>query len=243
MTLTDEEIEEIKARAEAATPGPWKWWTSNSWNRLKRDDCGVTQNVAEPFVSRSDNHPGLSINEEDMAFIAHARTDIPALLSALEAEKKRADEAEALAERLKREAAQHAQEARTANATIAEAYQAVTGGAGEPGNWHGAEPIVAEITRLREENERYREGARRAHVVVVNTASSRIKELEAEVVKLRSAAENLLDRMIDTYKARNGRDVGIVGDDGEKCWIVHTDEIFALELALKPAAVTQGEQP
>jgi hypothetical protein len=87
---------------------------------------------------------------------------IPALLSALEAEKKRADDAEALAERLKREAVQHAQEARTANATIAEAYQAVTGGAGEPGNWHGAEPIIAEITRLHSEIERYREALKLA---------------------------------------------------------------------------------
>lgn len=94
MPLSDEQIEAIKTRAEAATPGPWKWWTSNSWNRLKRDDGDVTQNVAEPFVSRSDSHPDISISEEDMAFISHARTDIPALLSALEAEKKRADEAE-----------------------------------------------------------------------------------------------------------------------------------------------------
>ena len=35
----------------------------------------------------------------------------------------------------------HAQEARTANATIAEIYQVVTGATGEPGNWHGAEPV------------------------------------------------------------------------------------------------------
>ena len=93
-TLTPEELEAIRRRAAAATPGPWKWWTSNSWNRLKRDDRGVTQNVAEPFVSRSDNHPGLSINEEDMAFIAHAREDIPALLSAIDAAIERAEKAE-----------------------------------------------------------------------------------------------------------------------------------------------------
>lgn len=33
------------------------------------------------------------------------------------------------------------QEARTANDTIAQIYQAVTGSKGEPGNWHGAEPV------------------------------------------------------------------------------------------------------
>lgn len=42
------------------------------------------------------------------------------------------------------------QEARTANATIAEIYQICTGGKGEPGNWNGAEPVrrrLAELTR------------------------------------------------------------------------------------------------
>lgn len=47
-------------------------------------------------------------------------------------------ELEQLAERLKQEAQIHAMEARTANATIAEIYQVVSGGKGEPGNWHGA---------------------------------------------------------------------------------------------------------
>ena len=40
-------------------------------------------------------------------------------------------------------------EARGANATIHEAYQAVTESTGEPGNWHGAEPIKAELVSLR----------------------------------------------------------------------------------------------
>lgn len=57
-------------------------------------------------------------------------------------------EVEALAERLKLEAQGHAQEARTANATIAECYQVATGSTGEPGNWHGAEPIRALKAKL-----------------------------------------------------------------------------------------------
>jgi len=56
-----------------------------------------------------------------------------------------------LCERLKLEAQCHAQEARTANATIAEIYQAVSGGTGEPGNWHGAQPVVDALQRTREE--------------------------------------------------------------------------------------------
>jgi hypothetical protein len=50
-------------------------------------------------------------------------------------------EAVGLAERLKLEAQIHAGEARGANAAIAEIYQLCTGATGEPGNWHGAEPV------------------------------------------------------------------------------------------------------
>lgn len=66
------------------------------------------------------------------------------------------EELTALAERLKLEAQIHAGEARSANATIAEIYQLCTGSTGEPGNWHGAEPVrqalaskEAELLRLR----------------------------------------------------------------------------------------------
>lgn len=54
-----------------------------------------------------------------------------------------------LVERLKQEAQIHAQEARTANSTIAEIYRIVTGGTGEPGNWNGAEPVRKCIEGLR----------------------------------------------------------------------------------------------
>lgn len=64
------------------------------------------------------------------------------------ADKARIAELEGLSERLKQEAQIHAQEARTANATIAEIYRVVSGGKGEPGNWHGSEPVRARIARL-----------------------------------------------------------------------------------------------
>lgn len=54
------------------TRGPWKWWTSNSFKRLKSDDgCGHTCSVLEPYVS-SDGHPDIVVNEQDMALIAAA---------------------------------------------------------------------------------------------------------------------------------------------------------------------------
>lgn len=56
--------------------------------------------------------------------------------------------------------------------------------------------------------------------------------LIAAVPGLVEAAEAVIKRMTSTFKARSGRDVGIEADDGEKCWIVHSDEITALEAAL-----------
>lgn len=66
------------------TPGPWRWWTSNSWRRLtseatdrQRRDGGVLC----PTTSRSDGHPDCIIKQEDMDLIAAA----PELYGALEA--------------------------------------------------------------------------------------------------------------------------------------------------------------
>lgn len=97
-----------------------------------------------------------------------------ARLTALSQEKETAererDRALELAERLKMEAQCHAMEARTANATIAEIYQVCTGSTGEPGNWHGAEPVRrlataaanAAVEASRKDAERYR-AWRQAH--------------------------------------------------------------------------------
>lgn len=58
--------------------------------------------------------------------------------------------------------------------------------------------------------------------------------------KLREAAADLIATATDTYKARNGRTMGIEADDGEKCWIVHSDQIEALRLALSPKPTGEG---
>ena len=54
--------------------------------------------------------------------------------------------------------------------------------------------------------------------------------------KLRGAAEDLLAGAASTYTARNGREVGIEADDGEKCYIVHSDLITGLRAALGDTA-------
>ena len=47
----------------------------------------------------------------------------------------------ALAARLQQEAQIHAQESRTQASIVKECYRAATGGRGEPGDWHGAQPV------------------------------------------------------------------------------------------------------
>lgn len=51
------------------------------------------------------------------------------------------------------------------------------------------------------------------------------------------AAADVIRVMTSTFRARNGRDVGIEAEDGEKCFIVHSDQMFALEAALKAETV------
>lgn len=74
-------LQEIEARAEAATPGPWEWWSSCSHWRLTGAD-GKDGGVIHAYKA-SDGFPCVSVSEEDRDFIAHARQDIPLLLSEL----------------------------------------------------------------------------------------------------------------------------------------------------------------
>lgn len=62
------------------TPGPWKWWTSNSFRRLSSEVDRKDGGVICPIVSRSGGHPDLTVKREDMALIAAA----PELLEALQ---------------------------------------------------------------------------------------------------------------------------------------------------------------
>ena len=89
--MTDKEIEVIKARADAATGGPWVY----SPDRHTGDYCIHRQHAREEYdsISHDDGVIGSSewiwINDSDGDFIAHARQDIPALLADREALLKR----------------------------------------------------------------------------------------------------------------------------------------------------------
>ena len=53
------------------TPGPWQWWTSNSFLRLSSKDTGKDGDVIDSF-SMSDGATSLSVNVADMHLIAAA---------------------------------------------------------------------------------------------------------------------------------------------------------------------------
>lgn len=76
MTANDR-LDEIQARADAATRGPWSIWRSGTDypQSVVANDDGLSL-VAETFTGPQ--HPAA-----DAEFIAHARTDVPALVAAL----------------------------------------------------------------------------------------------------------------------------------------------------------------
>lgn len=79
--LDSNEVDAIEARAKAATPGPWEWWTSNSWRRLKQgSERHRSLSILEP-ITAVDGQTDISVREEDMTFIAAARADVPALVA------------------------------------------------------------------------------------------------------------------------------------------------------------------
>ena len=92
--MSDFDLDEIRARADAATAGPWRWRNSNgdvnlfgggrSWVVMAFERMGMQR--AQPVFRGLDNllYPAGKENLYDFAdaqFIAHARTDVPALLA------------------------------------------------------------------------------------------------------------------------------------------------------------------
>lgn len=72
-------LDELERLAKAATPGPWEWWTSNSFLRLTgadRRDGGVLYacNIRNEYAT-------VVVSEADRRFIAEARTALPALIA------------------------------------------------------------------------------------------------------------------------------------------------------------------
>jgi hypothetical protein len=60
--------------------------------------------------------------------------------------------------------------------------------------------------------------------------------LAAAAPDLAEAVRNIIAARSSTYKAKNGRVMGIEDDSGEMMWIVPFDEMAALEAALSKAS-------
>lgn len=74
--MTDEELNAIDARANAATPGKWK--TGTGYEQSKRGNyvCGHGR-----IVCAEQDDTDCVLSDEDAAFIAAARADVPALVA------------------------------------------------------------------------------------------------------------------------------------------------------------------
>jgi len=77
--MNAEELAAIKARAEAATPGPWQWTATKG-----EDDHLVSLAVHDRYGQSLEvlgTSEWLRIEPPNATFIAHARTDVPAILA------------------------------------------------------------------------------------------------------------------------------------------------------------------
>lgn len=76
--LTPERLAEIKARTDAATPGPW------FVEHLERDGFTYFSTDIAPLESfDGEVHAGV-LDEDEAEFIAHAREDVPDLVAEVE---------------------------------------------------------------------------------------------------------------------------------------------------------------
>jgi len=72
--MTTEKIDEIRARCDAATPGPWSTTVAEVCVKLNYADILVCEMYEQSLEQQKNN----------ARFIAHAREDIPALLDEIE---------------------------------------------------------------------------------------------------------------------------------------------------------------
>ena len=90
--MTDEELREIEARAEAATPEPWREGNTGrddpGWVELdagEDEGTGIAQVVNGSGTGRIARARWSWISDDDTrantSFIAHARADVPALIA------------------------------------------------------------------------------------------------------------------------------------------------------------------
>ncbi len=85
--ITEDELAQIRARAESATAGPWAPFVEGR-DHLAGDDFirtgGIDDDSPDMYVSEYLGAISIKVPAADLDFIAHARQDIPRLVAALE---------------------------------------------------------------------------------------------------------------------------------------------------------------
>ncbi len=76
--ISAEQLQEIKARCEATTPGPWMCIDDGFYGAIESESAFIFG--GEPSEGRID------ATDPNAIFTAHARTDVPRLLDSLDAE-------------------------------------------------------------------------------------------------------------------------------------------------------------
>ena len=84
MDATRPDIEQIQARAEAATPGPWEWATDKGAPDYVQLYSTAEIDEYEADILSADGGGDVLLSAADADFIAHARTDISDLLAAID---------------------------------------------------------------------------------------------------------------------------------------------------------------
>jgi hypothetical protein len=79
--LTDEQLAEIRERAEAATAGPW--YCGTEYEQSKRGNY-VASKATGGIVAAEQDGTDCELETHDAEFIAHAREDVPDLLAEIE---------------------------------------------------------------------------------------------------------------------------------------------------------------
>jgi len=74
------DIKKLRELCEKATPGPWEWQYSEKWGTSVFND---TLGVITAYTNERGN-PDITIAEEDLEFIAAARTALPEILDEVE---------------------------------------------------------------------------------------------------------------------------------------------------------------
>lgn len=76
--MTKTQLQEIKARAERATKGPWRYCPGDSFSAYPAVTVKIDGKWLNLFIAEDQDF------EAETEFIAHARTDIPNLLAHIE---------------------------------------------------------------------------------------------------------------------------------------------------------------